>query len=90
MGCVVLGALLRDRKLAREGKASEGVVINCEHEKSWFRIEYEFQAENGTRIKGTSDSEEEYETGDQIWIIYLPYGHRRNHSYPLRFFNVVE
>jgi uncharacterized protein DUF3592 len=89
-GWVALIHLLRDRKLARKGKAVEGVVIDCGPDKTEFRVKYEFHTEDGVQIRGSCDSEEEFEKGANIWILYLPGRPRRNHSYPTEFFSVVE
>ena len=90
MGIVALVALLRDRKLARKGKPAEGVVIDCSPDKAEFRVMYEFRTDDGVRIKGSCNCAEEYEKGARVWILYLPKRPRRNHSYPMGFFSVVE
>lgn len=90
VGIVALAALLRERKLAREGKVAEGIVTNCAPNKQQYRVEYEFGTDDGARIKGHSDCSEHHEVGSRIWIIYLATKPRRNHSYPLELFQVVE
>ncbi len=90
IGAVALAALLRERRLAREGKLSKGVVTNCALDKQQFRVDYEFCTEDGVRIKGHNDCSEQCEVGSRIWIIYLPKKPRRNHSYPLSYFSIVE
>jgi hypothetical protein len=90
VGAIALGALLRDRKLAREGKVAEGVVTDCACDKSWFRVDYEFRTEDGELMKGHNDFKDEYGAGARMWILYLSQKPRRNHSYPLPFFEVVE
>jgi len=89
MGIVGLVFLLRNRKLAREGRAAEGLVTSCAPNKRQYRVDYEFSTEDGARMKGRCDCSEQFEAGACIWIIYLPKRPRRNHSYPLELFDVV-
>ena len=89
MGGVALGVVYRDRKLARNGKATQGVVIGCVQAKRYFRVEYEFCTEDGLRLKGKSDCADEYGAGARIWILYLPQKPKRNHVYPTSFYEVV-
>ncbi|MGO8758494.1 MAG: DUF3592 domain-containing protein [Terracidiphilus sp.] len=90
VGSVALVALVRDRKLAREGKPVEGIVIDCSPGKAEFRVKYEFRTDDGVPIMGLCNCTEEYEKGANIWILYLPWRPRRNHSYPMEFFSVAE
>jgi hypothetical protein len=90
VGSVALVVLLRDRKLAREGKVAEGIVTDCAADKQQFRVEYQFSTDDGARIEGHSSCSERYEVGACIWIIYLAKKPRRNHSYPLELFRVAE
>lgn len=90
MGGVAFALLSRERKLAREGKVAEGVVTDCVQEKNQFRVEYEFHTEDGVLIKGNDDFENAYGAGARIWILYLPQKPKRNHSYPLSYYEVVE
>jgi hypothetical protein len=89
MGSVALLVLLRDRKLAREGKPVQAVVIDCNPDKAQFRLLYEFRTTDGLSVKGSCNCAEEYEEGTQVWILYLPKRPRRNHSYPMEYFSVV-
>jgi hypothetical protein len=89
MGGLALAVLWRDRKLAREGKVAEGVVTSCTRKDRSFRVEYEFRTEDGVPVKGSSDSVDEYGASARIWILYLPQRPRRNHIYPLSFFDVA-
>jgi hypothetical protein len=88
-GIVALVVLLRDRRLVREGRPAEGVVIDCRPDKAEFRVMYEFRTDGGVLIKGSCNCKEEYEKGDNLWILYLPNRPRRNHSYPMEYFSVV-
>jgi hypothetical protein len=89
MGGLALAFLLRDRKLAREGQATAAVVTSCPPRDRYYRVSYEFHTEDGILIPGHSDSKVSYETGSRLWILYLPRRPRRNHTYPLSFFEVV-
>ncbi len=90
MGAVALVVLLRDRKLAREGKPGQGVVIDCRPDKSEFRLFYEFRTEDGVAMNGSCNCPEECGNGGRVWILYLPNKPQRNHSYPTRYFSVVD
>jgi hypothetical protein len=94
-GCVVIGAvvlvgLLRDRKLARYGKATVGVVLGCTRDGRLYRIEYEFGTERNVSMKGRHSGPDEYGPGEKLWVLYLPEKPQRNSRYPLDFFDVVE
>jgi len=89
MGALALIALLRSRGLARNGIVASAVVKACRKSDRWFRVDYEFDTENGAFIKGHSDFKEEYGVGARIWVLYLPSKPQRNHSYPLDFYSVV-
>ena len=90
IGDVVLVGLLRDRKLARYGKVALGVVRRCTRDRRLFRIEYQFQPEDGIVASGCKSGLDEYPEGTRIWILYLPANPRRNSRYPLDFFDVVD
>jgi len=90
IGAVVLAGLLRDRKLARYGKATVGVVLGCTRDGRLFRIEYEFGTERDISMKGKHSGPDEYGPGERIWVLYLPGKPQRNSRYPLDFFAVVE
>ena len=90
VGGVALVALVRDRKLAREGKPVKGVVIDCSRGKTEFRVEYEFRTDNGLQVTGHSSSPDEYGAGARVWILYLPQKPQRSRMYPVRYFEVVE
>ena len=90
MGCIALIRALKDRKLAREGMAAEATAIACSPVKAGFHVKYEFRTEDGLSIRGSCDCAEEVEEGSKIWILYLSQRPKRNHSYPMEFFSVVE
>jgi len=80
----------RERSLVREGKAVPGVVTSCISKDRQFQVGYEFRTEDGTLITGKSGSEESYETGSHIWVLYLPQRPQRNCSYPLPDYRVAD
>jgi hypothetical protein len=90
MGGLALAVLLRDRRLAREGKVAAGIVTGCARDDRWFRVDYEFRTEGGVLMKGHNDFKDEYGAGARLWILYLPQKPHRNRSYPLSFYTVVE
>jgi len=90
MGCIALMLVVRDRKLAREGKVAKGVVVQSTPDKTGFRLTYEFHTDDGAVVTGSCDSTEEYGKGANIWVLYLPKRPRRNHSYPLDLFSIIE
>jgi len=89
MGTFLLVILLRERKLAREGKAASATVTSCTRSDKSFSIEYEFRTEDGVPMRGKSDRAEEQKVGAQIWILYLPQRPRRSQIYPLSDFDVA-
>jgi hypothetical protein len=90
MGGLALAFLLRDRRLARQGRVALGIVTTCTRDDRLFRVDYEFRTEDGVLATGHNDFKDEYGAGARIWILYLPQNPQRNHSYPLSFFSVVE
>jgi hypothetical protein len=90
IGGLALAVLLRDRRLAREGKVAARIVTGCARDDRWFRVDYEFRTEGGVLMKGHNDFKDEYGAGARIWVLYLPQKPQRNHSYPLSFYTVVE
>lgn len=89
VACIVLFALLRERKLARFGKAASAVVIGCTADDRLNRIDYEFHPEGGATFRGHKSGRDKFEVGAQIWILYMPQNPRRNSRYPLDFFDVI-
>jgi hypothetical protein len=83
MSGLMVAGLLRERTLAREGRAAAALVTSCTPQNRVFRLEYEFHTEAGESLKGKSDSQDSYEVGAKIWITYLPRNPKRNHPYPL-------
>ena len=90
VGIPVLASLLRARRLARQGKAAQGVVTSCVGKDGAFRLEYEFRTEEGVLLKGKGGSTDEFGAGATIWILYWPRKPQRNHCYPLSLFDIVE
>lgn len=85
-----LALLMRDHKLAREGKVAAGVVIRCTPRNRGFRVEYEFRTEEGVSLKGKCVCADPYEAGATIWILYLPRKPKRNRSYPLAYYSAAD
>jgi hypothetical protein len=78
-----LAYIRRERELARNGKPVQGIVTNCAPQKDWYQVAYEFRTEDGEHMSGASDSQDSYETGQKIWILYLSKRPHINHAYPL-------
>lgn len=89
-GWIAFLMLYRERTLAREGKAVEGVVKGCAPRNREYQVEYRFRPENGEEVDGRCYCKDSYEAGDSVWILYLPMKPKRNHSYPLSLYRVVE
>ena len=87
---IALIFLRRERRLAREGKAVPGVVTSCTRKDRQFRVDYDFRTEDGILMTGGSGCKDFYETGTHIWILYLPQRPRRNRSYPLPDYRIIE
>ena len=88
IGLFALVGLLRDRKLARLGKAVAASVTACTPKDRFFHVEYEFQVE-GVVVKGTHDGKDEYLAGARIWVLYLSNRPQRNDLYPLNLYSVL-
>jgi hypothetical protein len=88
-GVWTLAHIRRDRKLAREGKPAQGVVSRCSTEKGTYQVEYEFRTEDGEHVSGASDCQDSCETGQNIWVLYLPQKPSKNHAYPLSDYDIV-
>jgi hypothetical protein len=71
MGGIGVAYLMRERKLASEGRAAAGLVTSCTPQRRWFQVEYEFHTEEGESLTGKCDSADSYEVGARIWVIYL-------------------
>jgi hypothetical protein len=90
LGGFAFSVLLRDRRLARHGKAVLGRVNSCTRKDRRFQVGYEFNTEDRMLIKGENDCRDEYGEGARIWVLYLPRKPRRNHIYPLTFYSIIE
>jgi hypothetical protein len=82
VGVVGLVNLYRERRLARIGWVTEGTVIACAPNRSRFRVDYEFCAEDKAEFDGADENCDEYETGSKIRVIYLRKNPKRNSTYP--------
>lgn len=83
--------LLRERSLARNGWCVDGKVTACAPNHARFSVDYEFHTQEHLLVEGSNDySEEEYELGSTIRIIYLRDHPRRNAFYPLSAYRIVE
>lgn len=83
LGGIGVAYLMRERKLAREGRAAAGMVTSCTPNGRLFQVEYEFHTEEGESLTGKYSGADSYEVGARIWVIYLPRKPKRNHPYPL-------
>lgn len=83
--------LIRVRTLARRGLVVEGKVTACAPNHSKFNIDYEFRTNENILVEGTNEySDEEYELGSSVRIIYLRSHPKRNACYPLSAFRISE
>lgn len=83
--------LLRERTLARNGRCVDGKVTGCAPNHSKFSIDYEFHTQEHLLVEGSNEySEEEYELGSSIRLIYLRDHPRRNACYPVSAYRIVE
>jgi hypothetical protein len=83
--------LLRERTLARNGWCVDGKVTGCAPNHTKFSIDYEFHTQEHLLVEGSNGfSDEEYELGARIRIIYLRDHPRRNAFYPLLAYQIVE
>ena len=90
IGSFALIYLYREKEILKKGNLVRGEVIGCEPRKSIFRVSYLFTTDVGIQIEGSSENNEQYGRGDNIWVLYLPKDPRRNRSYPMLYFTVCE
>jgi hypothetical protein len=85
--------LYRDWRLARCGWVTEGTVTLCVPTKSSgnFMVDYEFRTDRDEVVEGSNnDCPDEYKTDSKIKVIYLRDRPKRNDSYPLSSYCMVE
>jgi hypothetical protein len=83
--------LLRERTLVRYGWCVDGKVTGCAPNHTKFSIDYEFHTQENLLIEGSNEySEEAYELGSSIRIIYLRNHPKKNAFYPLSAYRIVE
>jgi hypothetical protein len=88
---ITAGTLLRERTLAREGLVAEGQVTACSPNRSKFSVEYKFHAEGNVIMEGSNEySDNEYEVGSSVRVIYLRHHPKTNALYPLSSFYVAK
>jgi hypothetical protein len=75
--------LTRERRLAREGMPTVGVVTSSALKKRAFWAEYNFSTDEMRSINGSGYFSSPQKIGASIWILYLPQNPRRNTPYPL-------
>jgi hypothetical protein len=89
VGISGLVLLFRERRLARIGWVTEATVIACAPNRSRFRVDYEFNTENGTEFDGADENCDEYKTDSKIRVIYLRSNPKRNTTYPNSTYHTV-
>lgn len=89
IGVLILGYLFRERRLARVGWVTEGKVVACAPKGSRFRVDYEFYTEDHALFDGANENADEYKSGSNIRVIYLPKDPKRNDAYPLTTFHAL-
>jgi hypothetical protein len=82
-GAIYMTVLWRERKLARRGKPTAGVVANCVRKNRTYWVEYRFSTEDGAQVGGRGYYSTHREPNTGIWILYLPQNPSRNGPYPL-------
>jgi hypothetical protein len=85
--------LYRDWRLVRFGWVTEGKVTLCVPKKNTdrFMVDYEFRAQNDEVAEGSNNNcYDEYKTDSKIKVIYLRQHPKRNDSYPLDSYRMVE
>lgn len=86
-------SLYRDWRLARLGWVTEGKVTICVPKKSTdkFMVDFEFRSDRDELVEGSNnDCPDEYKTDSKIRVIYLRNHPKRNDSYPLNSYCMVE
>lgn len=83
----------RRRSLARSGQVTNGKVIACapNPKGTRFRVRYQFTSEDGRQFDGVNDySDDEYQEGAKVRVVYMRQNPRRNAMYPLTDFPTVD
>ena len=82
--------MLRERKLARIGVVTRGRVTCCIPNGKIFKVEYEFNTEEGKVIEGSTELDNEYQIGALIPIAYLRKNPKRSNRYPVGGFRIED
>jgi hypothetical protein len=88
LGIVFLTQLLRQRRLVAEGVPTAGVVARCYRSGRSWAVDYQFHTNDGNLAKGTSKGNAA--VGTPICVLYLSREPRRNRSYPVPGYRVVQ
>lgn len=89
-GVVLVGHMLRDRRLARTGWVVEGKVTGCVPNRKMFTVYYEFLTPDDTMVEGSGDSSDEIQYGSPVRVIYLRHHPKRNDLYPMSIYETAE
>lgn len=79
----VIYTYFRERRLARMGVVVEARVTGCAPYHKQFDVYYEFTAEGNLSMEGSCLTEDEYEVGASIPVIYRRSNPKKNESYPV-------
>ena len=79
----VIYTYLRERRLARVGVVVEARVKACAPYHKQFEVYYEFNIEGNVSMEGSCITEDEYEVGASIPVIYRRSNPKKNESFPV-------
>jgi hypothetical protein len=86
----VIYRYLRERRLVRMGVVVEARVTGCAPYQKQFDVYYEFTTEGNESMDGSCITEDEYEVGASIPVIYRRSNPKKNESYPVAGFIIED
>ena len=86
----VIYRYLRERRLVRMGVVVEARVTGCAPYRNQFDVYYEFVTEGNGSMDGSCITEDEYEIGASIPVIYRRSNPKKNEAYPVAGFIIED
>ena len=90
LGIMFLSQFPKQRRLVSEGLPAIGVITKCGRARGGFYVNYEFRTNDGKSANGIGLCDNRRQTGENVWVLYLPQNPNRNGLYPLDYYRVEE
>lgn len=71
LGYALLAGYLERRRMVQEGIMVRGIVTDYDDGQQLYHIDYTFRA-GGHRVHGAAAIHRPLQTGDSVWVRYLP------------------